>query len=410
MKIKVKETFLIFVLIAVVFCNTVYSNASENMLEYRTIDDIVECYQRNPFRSNVSVSDPYEIESNAKPPYVAGSLKREYLEESLNCVNFLRYLVGLPDDMELNDTYNNYAQHATIILARLNALSHHPTKPDDMPDDFYNLAYKGTSSSNLSYGTTSLMNSIMGCMEDKDNINIDRVGHRRWLLNPSMKQIGFGHYERFQSTYVFDRSRSPSIKYDFISWPARNYMPTDYFHDGSIPWSVNLGSDYAYPSLDDVEVTLTRRNDNKVWVFNKNNIEEYGYLNVNNDGYGMNKCIIFRPKGVSSYYENNAFDVNIKGIRYYNDEPTEINYTVEFFFLKDAIKDKEKGFKYGDINSDGDIDSLDLTILKRYLLRKTDISDYRPADLDGDGDINSTDLTLLKRYILRMIEYFPVEY
>ncbi|HPD00223.1 MAG TPA: dockerin type I domain-containing protein [Acetivibrio sp.] len=409
MKIKVKETFFVLVLIAVVFCNTVYSNASENMLEYRTIDDIVECYQRNPFRINVSVSDPYEIEPNAEPPYVAGSLKREYLEEALNCVNFLRYLVGLPDDIELNDTYNNYAQHATIVFERLKQLTHYPKKPDDMPDDFYSLAYNGASNSNIAYGYASLMNSIMGYMKDEDDSNISIVGHRRWLLNPSMTKIGFGQCGIFYSAYVADMSRSPSIKFDFISWPARNNMPREYFYNSNIPWSVNLGSNYANPSLDDVEVTLTRRSDNKVWIFNKNNIEEYGYFNVNNDGYGMKKCIIFRPNGVGSYYKNDVFDVNIKGIRHYTDGPTEINYTVEFFSLTDAIDEREKNFKYGDVNGDGDIDSLDLTILKRYLLRKMDISDDRPADLDGDGDINSTDLTLLKRYILRKIDRFPVE-
>ncbi|HPT91159.1 MAG TPA: dockerin type I domain-containing protein [Acetivibrio sp.] len=409
MKVKFKETFLVLILLAVVFCNTVYSNAAESMLETRTIDDIVESYQRNPFRINVSVSDVYEIQPNAEPPYVAGSLKREYLEEALNCVNFLRYLVGLPDDIELNDTYNNYAQHATIILARLNILSHNPKKPDDMPDDFYNLAYRGTSKSNLAFGYSSLMDSIIGYMDDEDDYNIDKVGHRRWILNPSMAKIGFGQCGLFHSAYVFDTSRSPSIKFDFISWPARNYMPVEYFYDGSIPWSVNLGNYYTFSSPDNIEVTLTRRRDNKVWIFNKDNIEEYGYFNLNDDNYGMTKCIIFRPKNVGGYYKNDVFDVNIKGIRHYTEGTAEINYTVEFFSLKDAIAEREKDFTYGDINGDGDIDSLDLTILKRYILRKAEISDIRPADLDGDGDVNSLDLTILKRYILRKIDKFPVE-
>ena len=46
------------------------------------------------------------------------------------------------------------------------------------------------------------------------------------------------------------------------------------------PWSVNLGEDYGLASLDDIEVTLTRRSDDKVWIFNnsKDNIEKYGLL------------------------------------------------------------------------------------------------------------------------------------
>jgi hypothetical protein len=32
------------------------------------------------------------------------------------------------------------------------------------------------------------------------------------------------------------------------------------------------------------------------------------------------------------------------------------------------------------------------------------------ADVNGDGDVNSTDITLLNRYILRKTNKFPVEY
>ena len=69
--------------------------------------------------------------------------------------------------------------------------------------------------------------------------------------------------------------------------------------------------------------------------------------------------------------------------------------------------------RYGDVNGDDEVDSTDLTLLKRYVLRKIDDFPYSEgeisADLDGDGEINSTDLTLLKRYILRRIDKFPVE-
>lgn len=64
---------------------------------------------------------------------------------------------------------------------------------------------------------------------------------------------------------------------------------------------------------------------------------------------------------------------------------------------------------YGDLNSDGSIDSLDLTIMKRVVLKKMTIDDITAADLDGDGELNSLDVTLLKRYILKKITKFPVE-
>lgn len=67
--------------------------------------------------------------------------------------------------------------------------------------------------------------------------------------------------------------------------------------------------------------------------------------------------------------------------------------------------------KYGDLNGDGLIDSTDLTILKRYVLRKTSefpVSNGNvAADVNADSEVDSTDLSLFKRYILRKISEFP---
>ncbi|HPT90852.1 MAG TPA: carbohydrate-binding protein [Acetivibrio sp.] len=62
----------------------------------------------------------------------------------------------------------------------------------------------------------------------------------------------------------------------------------------------------------------------------------------------------------------------------------------------------------GDINDDGSIDSLDLQLLKRHVLRKIQLSgpSLINADVNKDGSIDSMDVTLLKRYILRKIDTF----
>lgn len=63
----------------------------------------------------------------------------------------------------------------------------------------------------------------------------------------------------------------------------------------------------------------------------------------------------------------------------------------------------------GDVNEDGLVDSLDLTVLKRYVLRKIDDSKIakRLADVNEDGVIDSLDVSILKRYILRKIPKLP---
>lgn len=65
----------------------------------------------------------------------------------------------------------------------------------------------------------------------------------------------------------------------------------------------------------------------------------------------------------------------------------------------------------GDINDDGVVDSIDATILKRFLLK---IIPSLPlenpllrADTNGDGLIDSSDYAILTRYILNIIDHFP---
>ena len=62
----------------------------------------------------------------------------------------------------------------------------------------------------------------------------------------------------------------------------------------------------------------------------------------------------------------------------------------------------------GDLNDDGSIDSTDLQLLKRHLLRKSLLTGTSliNADVNKDGTVDSTDLTLVKRYILRIIDVF----
>jgi len=72
--------------------------------------------------------------------------------------------------------------------------------------------------------------------------------------------------------------------------------------------------------------------------------------------------------------------------------------------------DDSPAFTYGDLDGDSEINSTDLTMLKRFILKKLKELGVpeEAADLDGDGEITSTDLTILKRFILRKIKDFPV--
>ncbi|WP_313560156.1 sialate O-acetylesterase, partial [Ruminiclostridium cellobioparum] len=63
--------------------------------------------------------------------------------------------------------------------------------------------------------------------------------------------------------------------------------------------------------------------------------------------------------------------------------------------------------KLGDINSDGQIDSIDLQLIKAYLLGLGTIENTKAGDLDASGEINAIDFSLMKQYLLGIISTFP---
>ncbi|HEX2926748.1 MAG TPA: carbohydrate-binding protein [Ruminiclostridium sp.] len=63
--------------------------------------------------------------------------------------------------------------------------------------------------------------------------------------------------------------------------------------------------------------------------------------------------------------------------------------------------------KLGDVNNDGQIDAIDLQLLKKFLLGSGTIENTKLADLDANGDVNALDFSLLKQYLLGSITKFP---
>ena len=213
----------------------------------------------------------YVEEPSVTAPYKAGKLTDNLLESGLTYFNYIRFVAGLPE-VTLDETLTGDAQHGAVLLAALNQLSHTPPKPADMDSPFYKRGYGATSSANISarWGyapLTCLQHSIQGCLDDNGDNNLSTLGHRRWILNPTLGKVGFGYAEStsgwsFIVTPVFDRS-GVGCDYDFISWPMAGNHPTNLFNTEN-PWSVTLNPKiYKTPSADTVKITITRKSDGK---------------------------------------------------------------------------------------------------------------------------------------------------
>ena len=267
------------------------------------------------------------------PSYTIGEVKNEVLQAGVDAINIVRYIAGIPYDVVPDAEYTNRNQHAAVLLTAINQLTHYPSKPADMDDDFFNKGYRGASSSNIISAANAPSSTVFSYMNDSDQSNISSVGHRRWILNPPMKKTGFGiGATKFGLMYAFDTSRG-TIDYDYVAWPSPGVFPISFFSNNHA-WSISVNSQkYGSPDADKIEVTLKHLNNDQEWKFSKNTpsstTTRSAFFNVDKSGYGINNCIIFRPGLDSSfkYQEGDVFQVTISGL------DKELSYIVKMFSM-----------------------------------------------------------------------------
>jgi len=278
-------------------------------------------------------------------PYSMGEVRADLQQNALDRMNAYRRLAGL-DPVSINSNYTKLAQAASVVNATNDMMTHYPVRPADMPEGLYNDGYEGASHSNIACymgyqsKTGPLSFSVDMWMEDSDEYNIDRLGHRRWVLNPTMKSTGFGCATATSSwvhtaMYAFDTS-AISSDYDFISWPPSGYMPNDTaFFNPTHAWSISLNpSKYNTNDLSQVEVEIEDSKDND-WEF-EGDADDDGYFNIDLGGYGCTRnAIIFRPDGIENF--NGKYTVTVEGLKTKSGAPTTLTFEVDFFSAEEYI-------------------------------------------------------------------------
>jgi hypothetical protein len=246
--------------------------------------------------------------------------------EALRKLRAYRYLAELPyEDVTLDVNYNKMCVAGARLCEKIGKADHKPKNPG-LPEDEYKLAFKGTSQSNLAVGYRKMVEAIDGWMEDSDEGNIATLGHRRWCLSPALQKTGFGREGEYSAMFTFDASRKKIPNYDMICYPARGYMPIEYF-GASHAWSVTLNpKKYKAPA---------KGYEPKVYVANDKGLKTGDPLplnckNVDRLSFGVPNCIIFRPEKLV-LKAGARFVVELEGI-----QPTAaqkavtLSYVVEF--------------------------------------------------------------------------------
>lgn len=283
---------------------------------------------------------------------VAGKLSDKTLQEGLNLINMIRKTAGL-GEVELDDTYNEYAQNGALIMKAsegtiingidYGGLSHNPIRVDKVSDEQNKLGVTGTRGGNIGYGHKSLTQTILnGYMYDGDASNIVAMGHRRWILNPTMAKVGFGQVDEYNCMYAHDNTNSKERIEDFVTWPAEN-MPVELMTyntgasmanttNATMPWTCQLGNNYKIAPAKELTITVTYPDGHEYKV-------PQSAIHCNNQNYGYtNGCITFRADDFNASKggfetKGSNYSVKIEGVLDKNGKATTIEYDVNFFNL-----------------------------------------------------------------------------
>lgn len=253
-------------------------------------------------------------------------------DAALRRLRSYRAIVGVPhEELSLDDNYNKRTKAGAELLQAHGKLSHTPPNPG-WPEEKYEFAYKGTSSSNIFGGQGSLVRSVDAYMDDSDPGNIDRVGHRRWCLNPFMLKTGFGKSPNggFSAMWSFDRGRKEVPEWDFVAYPPAGFAASNYFSNHHA-WNVTPNpKKYAKLDPEMVKATVYRKTDKSADKLGDK--LELGYNKAELGGFGAGPSLIFRPKNF--IIENGArYRVVIEGLKTKEGTETKIEYTVVFVNL-----------------------------------------------------------------------------
>ena len=245
-------------------------------------------------------------------------------EAALRLLMAYRFLCHVPfRDLELDVAFNARCEASCEILQRLGVLTHAPQNPGMLKLE-YRLAHDGCANGNLSSSANSLV-AVNQFMSDSDATNINRLGHRRWCLNPVMKKTGFASNHGYTVMWATDGSRSGIPEQKFTAFPPNGLIPTKFFSKGDA-WSIMLsGRHYQQPTKKDTSA--------RIWparfIPAQGVLQKaaqplpLNYFNVNDD------CVIFRPATVQ-VASGATYIVEIAGIKDRSGKPAPIVYLVSF--------------------------------------------------------------------------------
>jgi uncharacterized protein YkwD len=155
---------------------------------------------------------------------------------TLSALNYVRSLAGLAPVGE-SPSLSTGAQQAALMMSANGTLSHDPSSSWKCYTPA-GAAAAGRSNLALSYPAITAGQIVDLYMDEPGGTNT-AVGHRRWVLNPFMTQVGIGSTSTANALTVIGPTASNRPNPRYIGWPTAGYFPNAIEPDGR--WSLSAG-------------------------------------------------------------------------------------------------------------------------------------------------------------------------
>jgi hypothetical protein len=161
-----------------------------------------------------------------------------------------------------------------------------------------------------------VFDAIDGFMDDSDAGNVEKLGHRQWVMSPSLPKVGFGYCDGWCPMHVL--SGRGATGFNFVAYPGEGYFPRSLVHDGAA-WSVHLNRDKVRAGATSTLAVQVTKLDEHFATVEIVSVQE-------NPGAGWT-MIVFRHKLKS--LEVARYHVQLAGVRTQTGQPVPVSYLVD---------------------------------------------------------------------------------
>lgn len=262
-----------------------------------------------------NINNLYEVKPHLSKPFSAGKLKKQYISEQLDYINYYRSLFGLPA-ITTTAMANTNAQKTAAVMAAIDAnpfINQHglpsDTKPAYISKSLWKLAQDTSETSNLNFNVTdqSAGDVITDLLTDHYNLTGSDTGHRAWLLSTRLSSTGIGaaygnngyRYSVQKVLNIDDLFRTASQ--EAVPYPSSALFPIELTKGKNIAWSLYL-SNKNYNSIP--KVTITDKDTGK--SYKARNVKNYSSA-----GYGNFKTVITYLPGKTPIVSGHQYQVKI---------------------------------------------------------------------------------------------------